>query len=95
MVAYLTIPGDHWQMFLFGFLTLFVITQMHGIGLGSKTRWGIVITYIGCVIVNYWGRWAESSEIFRIPLAEFGLVYLFAAMAWFPVLLRKARSSAP
>ena len=74
MVAYLSFAGDHWQMFLFGFLTLFVLTQMHGIGLGRKARWGIFITYVVCVIVNYWGRWFEATEILRIPLAEFGLV---------------------
>ena len=50
LVAYLTMGGDHWQMFLFGFLTIFVITQMHGIGLGKKARWGIVISYLLCVL---------------------------------------------
>jgi hypothetical protein len=92
MVAYLTIPGDHWKMFLYGFLTLFVLTQMHGIGLGRKARWGIVITYCLCVIVTYWGQGLTWLEVLRIPVAEFGLVYLLAALAWLPFLL-KARSS--
>jgi len=86
MVAYLTITGPHWQMFLFGFLTLFVITQMHGVGLGRGTRWGIVMTYIACVIYAYWGRGWDWLEVLRIPLADFGLVYLFAAIAWLPVI---------
>lgn len=89
MVAYLTIPGDHWQMFLFGFLTLFVITQMHGIGLGNKARWGIVISYLACVLVTYNGRGWEVLEVTRIPMAEFGIVYLFAALAWTPFLYRR------
>jgi hypothetical protein len=92
MVAYLTIPGDHWQMFLFGFLTLFVITQMHGIGLGNKARWGIVLTYGLCVVFNYWGRGWDVVEVTRIPMAEFGIVYLFAALAWLPFLYRRAVS---
>ena len=91
IVAYLTMGGGHWHMFLFGFLTVFVITQMHGIGLGKKTRWGIVITYLACVVFTYQGRWLDSLEILRIPVADFALVYLFAALAWLPVLLRKAR----
>ena len=95
IVAYLSMGGDHWQMFLFGFLTLFVITQMHGIGLGNKTRWAIVATYILCVAVNYQGRWLQSVEVMRIPLAEFGLVYLIAALAWLPFLLRRLRRSRP
>jgi hypothetical protein len=93
MVAYLTIQGDHWQMFLFGFLTLFVVTQMHGIGLGRKTRWAIVATYLACVLFAYQGRWLQSTEVLRIPLAEFGLVYLFAALAWIPFLWRRSRRS--
>jgi hypothetical protein len=93
MVAYLTIQGDHWQMFLFGFLTLFVVTQMHGIGLGRKTRWAIVATYLACVLFAYQGRWLQSTEVLRIPLAEFGLVYLFAALAWIPFLWRRFRRS--
>ena len=91
IVAYLTMGGGHWQMFFFGFLTIFVITQMHGIGLGKKTRWGIVITYLACVVITYQGRWLDAIEIMRIPVADFALVYLFAALAWLPFLLRKAR----
>jgi hypothetical protein len=89
-VAYLTMGGDHWQMFLFGFFTIFVITQMHGIGLGKKSRWGIVISYLLCVLFTYWGRGLESLEILRIPVADFALVYLFAAIGWTPWLIHKA-----
>jgi len=92
MVAYLTLGGAHWQMFLFGFLTLFVVTQMHGIGLGNRARWGIMVTYLLCVIVNYYGRSWDVLEVLRIPLAEFALVYLFAALAWLPFLYRRTRA---
>jgi hypothetical protein len=91
VVAYLTLAGPHWQMFLFGFLTLFVITQMHGIGLGRKARWGIVITYLLCVLITYWGRGLQFLEVLRIPMAEFALVYLFAAFAWLPVIWLAAK----
>jgi hypothetical protein len=33
-------------------------------------------------------------EVLRIPVAEFALVYLFAALAWLPFLYRRARSTA-
>ena len=91
LVAYMNMRGDAWIMFVFGFFTLFVITHMHGIGLGKKARWGIVATYLLCVLVTYNDRWLESVEVLRIPMAEFALVYLFAALAWTPVLLRYAR----
>ena len=93
MVAYMTMQGNQWQMFFFGFLTMFVITQMHGIGLGAKARWGIVATYLLCVLYTYQGRELEALEVIRIPLANFALVYLFAAIAWIPFLIRAAKTS--
>jgi hypothetical protein len=66
---------------------------MHGIGLGNRARWGIVATYLLCVIVNYYARGWDVLEVLRIPLAEFALVYLFAALAWLPFLYRRARAT--
>ena len=85
LVAYMTIEGDQWKMFFFGFLTLFVVTQMHGIGLGNKTRTAIVVAYIIGVILAYSGQWGDMVEIIRIPFAEYGFVFLFAGIAWIPV----------
>jgi hypothetical protein len=92
MVAYLTISGDHWKMFIFGFLAMFVITQMHGIGLGVRARWALLLTCIGCIAINYADHWPDAIEVFRIPAAEYGIVYVIAAIAWTPTLWRKWRA---
>ena len=34
-------PGGQWPMFLFGFLGVFVLTQMHGLGLGRSDALGV------------------------------------------------------
>ena len=93
MVAYQTIQGDQWQMFLFGFLTLFVITQMHGIGLGNKAKMGLVSLYAAAVLVNYWGEWNRLDELLKIPAIEIGLVLAVAVICWLPYWFRRAPNS--
>ncbi|WP_235015401.1 hypothetical protein [Oceanicoccus sp. KOV_DT_Chl] len=87
LMAYMTAESGQWRMFLFGFLTMFVITQMHGIGLGNKTRCSIVGLYIAAIVFSYFGDWGAMIAIVRIPVAEYGLLFIIVAIAWLPVLL--------
>ena len=77
-------------MFAFGFLTLFILTQMHGVGLGRRSRTALVVLYLGVVMINYWGRGWEIVEVTRIPLAELGLAVLIAGAVWIALRLRRA-----
>ncbi len=86
MVAYLSVANGQWPMFLFGFLTLFVITQMHGLGLGRRSRAALVLTYVVAVVASYHGRGWDVLQVLRIPMAEFVLVYACAALLWLPLL---------
>ena len=88
LVAYASFHSEKWSMFLFGFLTIFVVTQMHGMGLGNRARWGIVLTYIASVAFVYWGRGNDVLEILRIPTGEYGLVFICAGLIWAPIFLR-------
>jgi hypothetical protein len=63
---------DIWPMFAFGFGGIFVITQMHGLGLSRRVRWVLLLTYIGLALWVYSGRgWVNLNEIIRIPLIEY------------------------
>jgi hypothetical protein len=81
MVALIT--NTHWPMFFFGFAGLFIVTQMHGIGLKRWHKWGFVMAYIIGVVITYSIRgWAEVHEILRIPIGEYALVFVMALLIW-------------
>jgi hypothetical protein len=68
-----------WPMFLFGFAGIFVLTQMHGIGLSRVARTVIGGGYVASVILVYNTRGFEKiAEIIRIPLADYILVGVLA-----------------
>ena len=61
-----------WPMFFFGFAGLFVITQMHGLGLRLPVKLGILAAYLGGVLWVYNDRgWDKLNEIIRIPAIDY------------------------
>ncbi|MFB4274056.1 hypothetical protein ACBJ59_02080 [Nonomuraea sp. MTCD27] len=78
-------PDGAWPMFLFGFLGVFVITQMHGLGLSAATRWVLAACYVGAAMVVYGLRGdlgGAAREAVRIPAIEYVLVGLLALLLW-------------
>ncbi len=72
-----------WPMFLFGFLGIFILTQMYGLGLNKWWRWGFIAAYIAGVLAVYSVRgWGNLNEIIRIPIIEYGLVFVVALIIW-------------
>ena len=70
-----------WPMFLFGFAGIFVITQMHGLGLRLWQKWLILAAYIGSVLAVYSQRgWAQINEIVRIPVIDYVAVVILALL---------------
>jgi hypothetical protein len=70
-----------WPMFAFGFAGIFVITQMHGLGLKIWHKWLILAVYIGSVTLVYSQRgWAKINEIVRIPVIEYLAVIVLALL---------------
>lgn len=81
MVA--VIHGQAWPMFLFGFLGVFIITQMHGLGLQKWVRWVFAGLYVAGVIAVYSQRgWGNLNEIFRISIGEVVMAFILAAIIW-------------
>lgn len=72
-----------WPMFFFGFLGIFIITQMHGLGLSGRVRWALLALYAGAAVWVYsWRGWERLSEVVRIPLIEYLCVVVLAGLIW-------------
>lgn len=82
VVAFSNAP-DLWQMFCFGFAGLFVVTQMHGLGLSPVARWGFLTAYVVAVSVVFSDIGLRHvHQITWIPLTEYAVVFLIAAIVW-------------
>ncbi|WP_206045394.1 hypothetical protein [Oceanicoccus sagamiensis] len=87
MVAWMVYQGDNPQggtpaQFFFGFITIFIITQMHGLGLSKLARWGFALLYIGGIVFYYSGRWAEIAEVPRIAVVEYLGLIIIGLIGW-------------
>jgi hypothetical protein len=70
-----------WPMFAFGFSGIFILTQMHGLGLPRWLRWILTGAFIGGAIIVYSSRgWVQFNEVLRIPLIEYLLVFGLAGL---------------
>jgi hypothetical protein len=70
-----------WPMFAFGFGGVFVITQMHGLGLKRWVKYLVLITYVvGAGMVYNQRGWAQLNEIIRIPIIDYLAVFMLAGI---------------
>lgn len=62
-------------MFFFGFAALFVVTQMHGLGLPRWVHWLVYAAFVGGIVWVYGFRgWGNANEVLRIPIIDYVLV---------------------
>ncbi|WP_439658795.1 hypothetical protein ACSHWB_41465 [Lentzea sp. HUAS TT2] len=86
-------PNGMWPMFFFGFVAIFVLTQMHGVGLSVRTRWWIGGTFVVAALAVYsWRGLGKIDEVVRIPLIEYLLVAVLALLIWAGVRLSRSLS---
>ncbi len=72
-----------WPMFAFGFAGIFIITQMHGLGLPRWAKWAIFILFAASTLWVYSSRgWVAMNEILRIPLIEYLAMFILAGIFW-------------
>ena len=70
-----------WPMFAFGFGAVFVVTQLHGLGLSRGARLLLGGVSVALVAVVYTGRgWDRLNEVLRIPAIEYLAVVVLAAL---------------
>ncbi|MEV6150659.1 hypothetical protein AB0L53_10000 [Nonomuraea sp. NPDC052129] len=90
-------PHGFWPMFLFGFLGVFIITQMHGLGLPRVLRWVLALAYTSSAITVYAARHDVAGVLAagRIPAIEYVLVTVCAGLIWLGLAAAQALRSRP
>jgi hypothetical protein len=72
-----------WPMFAYGFGTIFIVTQLYGLGLKKWQQWGFIAFYLLSALYVYNGRLLEGfMEIIRIPAIDYILVFVLAGVFW-------------
>jgi len=94
MVAVLA--GQQWPQFFGGFLGMFIVTQMHGLGLSKATRWIIGLAYIASILAIYTltEGLARAYMVTLIPLVEFVLVAVVSLLVWLVLLMLRTKPAA-
>ncbi len=86
---------EFWPMFFFGFAGMFVVTQMHGLGLSRLVRGVILAAYVAGIYVVYTDRgWANVNEVIRIPFIDYVLVGLLGGLILLGVRYTRKRRAA-
>lgn len=79
-----------WKMFGFGFATIFLVTQMHGLGFSRFTKICLTGLYVGCVVWAFSGEKLSKLEIIlRIPLVEYLFVFILVGLLGFILWTRR------
>lgn len=71
-------------MFAFGFIMIFVVTQMHGLGLKQWQKRIFYVLFLGTVIFVYTlvRQPFQINEVIRIPVIEYGMVFVMYGLWW-------------
>ena len=74
--------GGHWSMFLFGGFSVFLITQLHGLGLTKRQRWLIALPLLAAMIVFYAFVPEQIPGVPRQLLIRYAGVFLTFGLLW-------------
>jgi hypothetical protein len=76
-------PEGLWPMFLFGFLAIFIVTQMHGMGWSRRTRWALGGAYLAGIVAVYAVRGPSNwHEVLRIAVIDYVGVGILVLLLW-------------
>jgi hypothetical protein len=73
VAAFLMNPGDHqfWSMFLFGGMAIFLITQLHGLGLSTAGKLKLALPVIAVIVAFYLSFPDLWLGLTRLPLTMY------------------------
>jgi hypothetical protein len=70
-----------WAMFFFGFLGIFIITQMHGLGLSRRVKWLFFAGYVIGAVAVYSQRGVNKLwELTAIPMIDYLVLVAMALL---------------
>jgi uncharacterized membrane protein len=78
---------------------MFIVTQMHGLGLSKTVRWGLGLAYVASILAIYslTEGVAKAYMVTLIPLVEFILVVIVSALMmlllWFISMGKRSQSA--
>lgn len=93
--------GGIWRMFAFGFMAIFLITQMHGLGLKPWVRRLFYGGFLVATLYTYTVLTEPfmANEIIRIPVIEYLVLFImygiFLLGAWISSFFKRFTSSPP
>ncbi|MDX2140619.1 MAG: hypothetical protein SF123_21230 [Chloroflexota bacterium] len=72
------------RMFTFGFLAIFIVTQMHGLGLKPWVKNVFGLSFLLAVFIVYLGagNFGLANEVIRIPAIEYLMVFMMYGLWW-------------
>ncbi len=91
-VVALMLANGQWAQFFFGFLSMFIITQMYGLGLPKWVRWSFwgfyILSLVG--VYQFMRGWGNVVEAFRVPAVLYALTFILALVTWGILVLARA-----
>ena len=83
VVAYYVQEMEQWTMFLTGFLAIFLITQMHGLGLNFAVKLALAVSVVVPSMIIYSNKkLSQLNEPIRIPVIDYLGVFLLAGILY-------------
>ena len=74
--------GGPWHMFLFGGVAIFLVTQLHGLGLGRAAKLAIALPLVAAMAVFYAVFPDELMGVTRLPMIMYAGTFIMAALVW-------------
>ena len=77
------------KMFGFGFLTMFIVTQIYGLGLARRWLVAAYLLYGLLLVIFYQQNPVDVTAVIRIPVILLTTVFAVISLVWFGLWLRK------
>jgi hypothetical protein len=71
-----------WSMFLFGGMGVFLVTQLHGLGLSARAKWAIALPLIAVMAVFYVTYPETLMGLPRMALILYSGTFVMAGVVW-------------